>query len=595
MHLPSSRSRLLAIGALLLAVLPGGCGSSSPEADAGPPRPVPTSSLQDEIFYFVLIDRFANGDPGNDQGSGPVSSGGFDPADERAFHGGDLAGLIDRLDYIQGLGVTALWVTPVVVNRAEQPGSRGYHGYWGVDFLDVDPHLGTGADFQRLVDSAHERGMKVFLDIVVNHTADIISYAECSACPYRNLAASPYTAEVAEAFQGLKNPAWLNDPVHYNNRGDSTFSGESSLYGDFFGLDDLDTRQRAVIDGMIDIYRHWIETYRIDGFRIDTAKHVDIELWQQFAPAIIEAAEAAGVAHFTMFGEVFDYDVSAVSRFTTVGMLPSALDFPLQGTMRWVFSQNGPTSALADLFRSDDAYTDADSSALMLMSFLGNHDIGRFGHFLAADGPSRSDQEKLIRAGLAHAFLMFARGVPVIYYGDEQGFTGDGDAEGARQDMMPSLVAGYQDDDNIGTGSTPADDNFDTGHPLYQAIASYAAVYRAHAPLRRGIQIVRHSSPGPGLFAFSRIIPAPADAAPDAAPENPPEPTTDPDVLVEYLVVFNTSPVPGVASIPTGTPNARFRAVHPVDAPALSSDARGRVRVSLEGLRFSIHRAELDQ
>ena len=587
MHAALLRAARAALLCVVTAMVPGGCGDgrgpSGPPPAPGPLLPRAQRALEDEVIYFVLLDRFANGDPGNDRGGGAISAGGLDPTDDRSYHGGDLAGLVGALDYIQGLGVTALWLNPVVVNRAEQPGSRGYHGYWGVDFLAVDPHWGTEADFQRLVDEAHARDMKVFLDIVVNHTADIITYAECTACPYRPQGTPPYTPVIADMFRGLKNPAWLEDTSFYNNRGDSTFSGESALLGDFYGLDDLDTGQQAVIDGMIDIYRHWIETYGVDGFRIDTVKHVDIELWQQFGPALQDIAAAHGIEHFTMFGEVFDYDVARVSRFTTEGKLPAVLDFPLQGAMRQVFSQDGPTSALAAVLREDDLYTDADSSALALVSFLGNHDIGRFGRFLVEDGPGRGDRERLARASLAHAFTMFARGVPVIYYGDEQGFTGDQGAEGARQDMMPSQVPGYRDDDSMGTSATPAADNFDTGHPLYHAIATYARIYREHAPLRRGVQILRHVVDAPGLFAFSRVIPGPATAGASG----------DDDVLVEYLAVFDTSRTgTGQTTLTTGTPRATFHAIYPVDAPALASDAGGAVRVSQAPWSFSLYRAD---
>ncbi|HYX47551.1 MAG TPA: alpha-amylase family glycosyl hydrolase, partial [Sphingomicrobium sp.] len=156
---------------------------------------------QDEVIYFVMPDRFENGDPSNDRGglSGDRLNTGFDPTDKGFFHGGDLKGLTSRLDYIQGLGATAVWLTPIFKNKAVQgpPGheSAAYHGYWIIDFTLVDPHLGTNADFKTFVDAAHSRGMKVYMDIVVNHTADVIQYAECKIsvdCPYRSIADYPY-------------------------------------------------------------------------------------------------------------------------------------------------------------------------------------------------------------------------------------------------------------------------------------------------------------------------------------------------------------------------------------------------------------------
>src|SRR5262245_41637503 len=151
---------------------------------------------EDEVIYFVMPDRFENGDPSNDRGglTGDRLATGFDPTDKGFYHGGDLKGLTSRLGYIQGLGTTAVWLTPIFKNKAVQgpPGheSAGYHGYWITDFTNVDPHLGTDADFKALVEAAHKRGMKVYMDIVVNHTADVIQFAECRNgfdCPYRSI------------------------------------------------------------------------------------------------------------------------------------------------------------------------------------------------------------------------------------------------------------------------------------------------------------------------------------------------------------------------------------------------------------------------
>ena len=132
--------------------------------------------MRDDIFYFVLPDRFDNGDPGNDQGSATqaLSRGGFDPRHKGYYHGGDLAGVERRLDYLQQLGVTAIWLTPLLRNRALQGDSAGYHGYWILDFSEIDPHLGTNEDLRQLIDAAHRRDMKVFFDIITNHTADVI-------------------------------------------------------------------------------------------------------------------------------------------------------------------------------------------------------------------------------------------------------------------------------------------------------------------------------------------------------------------------------------------------------------------------------------
>ncbi len=285
--------------------------------------------LTRERFYFVMADRFANGDPSNDTGGltgGPLETG-LDPTHKGFFHGGDIAGLSDRLDYIEGMGTTAIWLTPSFKNRPVQgagdQASAGYHGYWVTDFTRIDPHFGTNAELEAFIDEAHERGIKVFFDIITNHTADVIDYAEDGANTYVSKEASPYRDAAGQEFDDrayaggetfpeldaassfpytpvlrseedatVKVPAWLNDPTNYHNRGDSTFAGESSTYGDFVGLDDLFTEQPDVVDGMVDIYEQWVD-FGIDGFRIDTVKHVNMEFWQEFAPAM-RAEAAAG-------------------------------------------------------------------------------------------------------------------------------------------------------------------------------------------------------------------------------------------------------------------------------------------------------------
>ena len=313
--------------------------------------------------------------------------------------------------------------------------------------------------------------------------------------------------------EDAKNPAWLNDPLLYHNRGNTSFTGENSLYGDFFGLDDLWTERREVVEGMVDIYSFWIEEFGVDGFRIDTTKHVNMEFWQKFGPDILAAAEARGIDDFFAFGEVFDQQFGSpfMSEFSTEGELQSTIDFAFQLAARGFASQGAPTDDLRDFFALDDYYTDADSNAYAMPTFLGNHDMGRIGYFLQrVDQPGAGDAELLARSQLAHALMFFARGQPVVYYGDEQGFTGDGGDKDAREDMFANDVPSYADNDLIGTDETSADDNFDRDHPLYrddprarQALppAPGAAVGRADPP--RQLATAPASTPSRGSTATS--------------------------------------------------------------------------------------------
>jgi glycosidase len=541
--------------------------------------------LTRETFYFVMPDRFANGDSSNDRGglSGPREVTGFDPTRKGWYHGGDLKGLISKLDYIKGLGTTAIWLTPSFKNKPVQGlgtpyPSAGYHGYWITDFTRIDPHLGTNQDLRALIAGAHSRGMKVFFDIITNHTADVISYAENrydyvskKDSPYRDASGNvfddrafagkdtfppldpnvsfPYHPQLAAGDEHVKVPDWLNDVTLYHNRGNSTFSGESSTYGDFAGLDDLFTENVKVVRGMEQIYDAWIRDFGVDGFRIDTMKHVNLEFWQQFLPHILATARSVGKTQFFAFGENFDLASNPfISRFSTAGRSQAVLDFPFQQQAREVAASH-PTDQLRELFAQDDWFTDADSNAYQLPTFLGNHDMGHIGMFLRDDNNGAPESELLKRDVLAHELMYLSRGNPVVYFGDEQGFTGAGNDQAARQDMFASQDSEYNNidddgidpnngqnlndggkNDDIGSDVTPAADNFDPSHPLYRTIAALAQLRHANPALADGAQQTRYSSPAPGIFAFSR---------------------TDARDQVEYVVALNNATTDQTATIPT--------------------------------------------
>ena len=568
---------------------------------------------EDEVIYFVLPDRFENGDPSNDLGglSGDRLTTGFDPTSKGFYHGGDLKGLTRHLDYIQGLGATALWVAPVFKNKPVQgpkgQESAGYHGYWITDFTEVDPHFGTDADFKALVDAAHARGMKFYMDIVVNHTADVLYFAECegkNACPYRTIADYPYqrrggvggasinpgftgerdgsavnfakltnpnyayTVKVAPAEKNIKHPAWLNNPLYYHNRGDSTFRGESSTMGDFVGLDDIFTENPRVVQGMIDIYGAWIDKYRVDGFRIDTAQHVNPEFWQKFVPAMLARARKDGIPNFHIFGEVAtdNADPAHTAENTRVDKLPSVLDFGFLWAVRDVVAGNAGSDELARLFRADALYEGGAAAALKLPTFVSNHDSpGHIGWAIRRARPNADDDELLKRDMLAQAMLLTLRGVPTIYFGDEQGFAGKGGDQDARQDMFASKVASYNQERLLGTSSTTAEANFNSTHPLYREIASLARIRTAHKALTRGLQLIRYSQDKPGLFAVSRF---------------------EPGTGREMLLLFNTSTAPLKQNVRVETRSARFETL--AGNCPLAASAPGSVAIALPPLGFAV-------
>ncbi|MET3806137.1 glycosidase [Nakamurella sp. UYEF19] len=570
------------------------------------------SDLTKERFYFVMTDRFNNADPSNDDGHIAVPAGstaeqakminGLDPTAKGFYHGGDIKGITQRLDYIKKLGVTSVWLTPSFKNRPVQGegdnASAGYHGYWITDFTQIDPHLGTNADLQALIQAAHRKGIKVFFDIITNHTADVITneqgldkyvtkaeqpykdvdgvefddhdYAAGNTFPKLDKTSFPYTPTFAtEADKTVKVPAWLNDPTYYHNRGNAAFDGtEGDVYGDFVGLDDLFTEQPAVRDGLIDIYKFWAE-FGIDGFRIDTVKHVNIEFWQKFSPQIRAAAASAGKPKFFMFGEVYDADPAKMSRFTTEGGLQSTLDFGFQARATG-FGQGRPTTELRDLYTGDDYYTDADSNAHELPTFLGNHDMGRIGNFL--NTPGISGAELLQRDLLTQQLMFLTRGQPVTYYGDEQGFTGDnGGDQNARQDMFGSKVATYNDDTLIGApGATTATPKFGTSNPVYQEIAALSKLRQNNPALADGAQIHRYASSKAGVYAFSRI---------------------DAKQQIEYVVASNNSTAPATATFDTFNVDTAYHGLWPAGTKKIVSDREGRVTVTIPPLSSVVWKA----
>ena len=567
-----------------------------------------------QTYYFVLTDRFANGRPENDTGGFPggTEEHGFDPTRIGYFHGGDFAGLTARLDYLKNLGVTAVWVTPPFQNKPVQTGSAAYHGYWVTDFLKIDPHLGTNEDFKTFVLEAHARGLKVCMDIIVNHTADVIhhpdyrtEYRDTKSHPLRDAAGTvlverdlaynglgdtarpTFSAETSFAYRPIvpaaeltvKNPAWLNEVTLYHNRGNSAFRDESSIHGDFSGLDDTFTEHPRVVQGMIEIFSSWVRDYGVDAFRIDTARHVNSEFWQAFGPAIRTAAREAGRPHFIQFGEVANetLDVPYLSEFSTHMPLDTTLDFGFFVAARNFVSRGGTATALTDLFQRDDLYTDHDSNIHTTTTFIGNHDAGRFGYFLQQDNPGAGPELIAELVKLGHGLLFLSRGQPVLYYGDEQGMVGRGGWDmQARESMFASRAPAFRDAPLLATTRTGADDKYDEQHPFYRFIARLATLRNGHAALRTGAMLPR-ATDHECVFAFSRF---------------------DRRERIEYVAVFNNSRTQALTvTVPTsqraGDTLRPLFSSHAGGAGApLKADAEGRIRVSLPPLQFAVWRAD---
>ena len=478
--------------------------------------------LSKDLIYFVMPDRYRNGDLSNDLLPG------YDPTNTAFFHGGDLKGLTgnceddDGLARIKKLGFTSVWMTPLVVQQPPTEGGAGYHGYWGVDFLNVDPHLGTNEDLSALSACAKKLGLKLILDVVTNHTGDIIWYKD----------RQPY---IPEKFKNIKNPGWLNDISNYHNVGDMNkcwSEGSCLRDGDFYGLDDLATEKEAVYSGWAEVYGSWISRYGIQGFRVDTARHVDNDFFKNWSPRINEQAKNAGIRDFTIFGEVWEQSPTELMNYIRINKLQTALDFPFQRVAIEYASSSSDASTLRNLFEYDDYYTDKDSSAQNLVTFLGNHDMGRAA-FLIETKKVNPPGELLARVKLAHSLMYLSRGIPVVYYGDEVGMTGTGTGNDqlARQDMFATKVAMWKKEKRVGSKSVGEGDSFNLGtNELTEHIRALAKVRTRYPALANGQMQIRYA--GGSVFAFSKR----------ASGSNQ-----------EFVVVMNNSPKRQSVKVPTAT------------------------------------------
>ncbi|MCF7222889.1 alpha-amylase family glycosyl hydrolase [Marilutibacter chinensis] len=471
---------------------------------------VPSPDWRDQVVYFAMIDRFDDGDPSNnDQGAGE-----YDPADGSRYSGGDLRGLARRLDYIQGLGATALWITPPVANQWLNPSRSfsGYHGYWASDFSEVDAHYGTRDDYKALSRALHARGMYLIQDVVVNHTGDWIA---CDAAGPADTAAD--RCRLREDAQGRRAPTQppfdRNDPGDAGDReaaiyhwtppiADYTDRGQE-LDHQLADLDDLDTENPAVRRALRETYGDWIRDIGVDAFRVDTAFHVPAGFFADFlhaddvqVPGVVRVAADTGRDGFLAFGEGFGTDkpfADAQARkldayMRTPGGLPSMINFPLYGSLGDVFARGRPSAELAHRIGSMMA---VHADPWRMPSFVDNHDVDRF----LAGGSE---------AGLKQALLAMLTlpGIPVIYYGTEQGF----------DTQRPAMFA-------AGHGSGGRD-RFATDTPLYRYLQRAIALRRGDRVFSRGTPTVLASNPARAGAIAWRLALDPGASGDDAAAPN---------------------------------------------------------------------------
>jgi alpha-amylase len=334
---------------------------------------------QDESIYFIMVDRFNNGDSSNDYE--------VNVKDPKAYHGGDFKGITLQLDYIKEMGFTAIWLTPIFKN---EPG--GYHGYWVEDFYQVEEHFGTLDDFKELVKEAHKRDMKVILDMVVNHT-------------------------------GYNHP-WLNDPDKkdwfHEKKDIFNWNNQQEIEnGWLFGLPDLAQENPEVKQYLIDMAKWWIKETDIDGYRLDTVKHVPKSFWKEFAKEVKSVKK-----DFFLIGEVWHDDPRYIADYGKYG-IDAFIDYPFYNEASKILSNiDQSIQPLYDVWLRNKTFYE---NSYLLGTFLDNHDTVRFTRLAL-----QNKQYPVTRVKMGLTYLFTAPGIPIMYYGTEIALDGGEDPDNRR-------------------------------------------------------------------------------------------------------------------------------------------------------------------
>jgi glycosidase len=423
----------------------------------------------DDVIYLIMPDRFANGDPTNDELA--EAPGSHDRARPRAYHGGDLRGIQNHLVYLKELGVTALWLTPVVKNGAAQD----YHGYGAVDLYAVDPHLGSLKDYQNLVAAAHKERMKILFDTVPNHVGPLHPWVANPPLPDWFHGTKQHHLDSFSPMKGTfygkpSGEAAKNDPFEsLIDPHAPAWMKQNLTEGWFFGiLPDMNTENSIVEEYLLQNSLWWTEISGLDGYRVDTFPYVGRKFWEYWHAGLRRI-----YPNLTTIGEVFHPDPSVTSFFVGGARryngidsgLTTVFDFPMFFMLRDVLLRNAPVGRIADVLRHDSLYPHPE----MLVPFFANHDVPRFA---SAEGSSPA------KLKLAFGLTLTLRGIPEIYYGDEIGMPGGGDPDNRRD--FPGGWIGDPNDAFTQAGRTREQQE------IFSYVQELLTIHREHASLRGG-------------------------------------------------------------------------------------------------------------
>lgn len=490
----------------------------------------------DDVIYLIMPDRFADGDPSNDQPS-QAAPGTYDRKLPRAYHGGDLKGIQQHLPYLKNLGVTTLWLTPLYQN---DDATSDYHGYGATDEYEVEDHFGDMQDFQNLVAAAHQLGMKVLLDMVPNHVG-----------PNHPWATSQPT------------PGWLHGtPAHHIDNSTYNFPPISdphavaanyieALDGWFVNtLPDLAQENPLVAAYLLQNALWWTESSGIDGFRIDTFPYVPRSFWAYYHTALF-----ATYPHFFTVGEVSDTDPT-VTSFWAGGQtgfdgidtgLTTPFDFPMYQAILDVVAHGESAKKIVAVLRQDRFYPHPE----LLVTFIDNHDKPRF--LTEANG----SREKL---KLALSLLATLRGIPQLYYGDEIGMAGGQDPDNRRD--FPGGFPGDSNDAFTQAGRTPEQQD------VFAHTQALLKLRQDHPALRTGTQ--KHVAVTEKYYAFTRATHG-----------------------ERLLIVFHDADAPETVNLAlTGTSIADAKRLDPIFGPSAAQLQDGQVNLQLAPYSLTVYQVK---
>ncbi|WP_409299325.1 alpha-amylase family glycosyl hydrolase [Peribacillus sp. SCS-26] len=326
-----------------------------------------------------MVDRFKNGDTKNDFK--------VNVNDPKAYNGGDFKGVIQELDYIKDMGFTAIWLTPIFDND-----EKGYHGYWIRDFYKTEEHFGTLDEFKQLVKEAHKRDIKIILDFVVNHTG-----------PGHPFAADPAKKDWLHEKKPIQN--WNNQEEVENNW--------------LYDLPDFNQENPETRKYLLDAAKWWIRETDIDGYRLDTVRHVPLDFWEDFSKEVKSQKE-----NFYLLGEVWENDPAKIARYEKAG-IDGFVDFPQNDYLKKIFAS--PDRSLTGAFLSLKRNKETFNHPELLGTFMDNHDMPRFTSDIV-----RNKQNPGTRWKMALSYMYTAPQIPIVYYGSEIALNGGNDPDNRR-------------------------------------------------------------------------------------------------------------------------------------------------------------------